>query len=564
MLKTLSIRNIALIRSLDLDFRAGFQVLTGETGAGKSILIDSIGLLTGARADRGMIRTGETEASVSGLFADLSPRAVSALAALDIAPDEGGELLIRRTLTADGKGRCKVNGELVTLSTLREIAKYLIDIHGQSDTMALYDADSYLRILDAFAAVSEQRTAYAEAYACYDAYRREMDEILRGEAERERSLEMLAYQIADIDAVSPRVGEEEELLEREARIRNRERIVRQASFVWRALKGAERMNVDALVERSIAALKSLSDAVPSLESAIADLTDCRYRLDDVAETAYALMSEDDEDPTEAADRIAERLTAFTRLKKKYGGTIEEVLAYREEAVKRQERLQNADGRLLELKDLLAEATARAVALADALHEKRAAAAAMLSGRVVETLVFLDMPKVTFRVVTEAVRTEDGAPVLSQTGYDRVDFLISANSGEDMQSLSSVASGGELARMMLALKSVENSLDETTTMIFDEIDTGVSGKTARKIGLKLLALSEHTQIFCVTHSAQIASLADEHLLIAKAETEGRTVTSVTRLDEAGRIAELSRILGGIHVTDAQRQAAIDMRRERAEL
>lgn len=564
MLKTLNIQNIALIREVELDFSRGFQVLTGETGAGKSILIDSIGLLTGTRADRGMIRTGETTASVAGLFCGLSDRALSALHEMDIVPDADGNLLIQRVFTLDGKGKCKVNGEIVTLGTLREISKYLIDIHGQSDTMALYDADTYIRILDAFAGVTEEMKAYSGAYSAYDAYRREMDEILRGEAERARTMEMLSFQIADIDAVSPKVGEDEELAERESRIKNRERVYRQSQFVWKALKGAERGNVVMLLERSVSAVESLLDALPSLESVVSELRDCRYRLDDVAEQMLDLTSDDEGDPVKVINETEERLAALTRLKKKYGPSIEEILAYRQNAAEKLEKLQNSDGRLLELKSLLRDATERATVAATALHEKRAIAAASLSNRVVETLVFLDMPKVSFRVDLAIMKNAAGEYELSPTGYDHVDFLISANSGEDMQSLSMVASGGELARMMLALKSVENSLDESTTMVFDEIDTGVSGKTARKIGLKLLELSRHTQIFCVTHSAQIASLADDHLLIAKSESDGRTVTSVTVLDEEGRIRELSRILGGIHVTEAQRQAAIDMRRERREL
>ena len=564
MLKTLHIRNIALIRELELDFRPGFQVLTGETGAGKSILIDSIALLTGTRADRGMIRTGESVASVSGLFGQLSQRSLSALEGMDIQPDADGNILIQRSFSTDGKGKCKVNGEIVTLGTLRDISKYLIDIHGQSDTMALYDADTYIRILDAFAGVGEDAGAYGEAYRAYDAYRREMDEILRGEAERARNIEMLTFQISDIDAVSPKIGEDEELAEREARIKNRERIYRQSQFVWRALKGGERGNVAMLLDRSVAAVESLLDALPSLESAVAELRDCQYRLDDIAEQMLDLTSDDEGDPAHIINETEERLTALSRLKKKYGPTIEEILAYRATAAEKLEKLQNSDGRLLELKDLLRDATERATALARILHDKRCAAGEVLSQRVVETLVFLDMPKVTFRVDVAPLQNAAGEYELTPTGYDRVDFLISANSGEYMQSLSMVASGGELARMMLALKSVENSLDESTAMIFDEIDTGVSGKTARKIGLKLLELSGHTQIFCVTHSAQIASLADDHLLIAKSEHEGRTVTSVTVLDEEGRIRELSRILGGIHVTEAQRQAAVDMRRERREL
>ena len=563
MLKTLHVQNIALIRELELDFLRGFQVLTGETGAGKSILIDSIALLTGVKADRTLIRTGEECATVSGLFGDFSPAVLSGLSEQDIHPDEEGNLLIQRYLYVDGRGKCKVNGAVVSLGVLRDISKYLIDIHGQSDTMALYDAATYIGILDRYASLAQISTAYREAYEIYDAYRREMEEIRRSMAERARTIEMLTYQIADIDAVAPKPGEDEELIERETRAKNHEKIYRQTTFAWKALKGAEKGNASLLMDRSAAALETLADVIPSLEGIVADLRDCQYRVEDLAEQIRDLASSDDRDPAEVINDIEERLTAFSRLKKKYGATVEEVLSYRAEAAKRLETLQNSDGRLLELRDLLRDATKKAVTLADELHEKRVAAAEELSRHVVETLVFLDMPKVVFRVEI-GTDTVNGAPVLTPTGYDRVDFLISANSGESLQSLSTVASGGELARMMLALKSVENSKEESTAMVFDEIDTGVSGKTARKIGMKLLELSRHTQIFCVTHSAQIASLADVHFLISKQEADGRTVTSVTSLDEEGRIRELSRILGGIHVTDAQRQAAIDMRREKTGL
>lgn len=563
MLKTLVIDNIALIRHLEMDFTGGFQVLTGETGAGKSILIESIGLLTGTKADKSMIRTGTESASVTGVFGGFSQTAEAALAAHDLALDPEGNLLVERSFSLDGKSKCKINGSIVTLGMLRDIAKYLIDIHGQTDTLALYDADTYIEILDRFAGLGEDLTTYRAAYETYESIRRETEEILKSEAERTRTMEMLAFQIADIDALSLKPGEDTALEEKEKIAKNYERISKQTGFAWRALKGGEKGNVSMLLDRSEAALKSICDAVPTLETVIEELRDCRYRLDDLAEQVHDLCP-GDEDPTEELNRIEERLTAIARLKRKYGGTVEEILAYRKDAKEKYARLENADSRLLELREALKDATAKALSLAEKLHEKRAQAAEHLSKKVVETLVFLDMPKVTFRVSIETPQASDGTYLLTPRGYDTVDFLISANSGEQMQSLSLVASGGELARMMLALKSVENAEDESTAMVFDEIDTGVSGKTARKIGMKLLELSRHTQIFCVTHSAQIASLADVHFLIAKHEEEGRTVTVVSTLDEDGRIRELSRILGGIHVTEAQIQAAVDMRREKAGL
>jgi DNA repair protein RecN (Recombination protein N) len=287
-------------------------------------------------------------------------------------------------------------------------------------------------------------------------------------------------------------------------------------------------------------------------------------LEDIAERIYELSESDEGDPTALLNKIEMRLDAISKLKKKYGATVEEILSYRAQAAEKAEQMQHADERMEELRTKVAEAYEKAEGLARSIHERRVTAARTLSMRVIDTLVFLDMPKVTFRVDVTENKDATGANMLSENGIDTVEFMISANSGENLHSLSKVASGGELARMMLALKSVENEQDNTTAMIFDEIDAGVSGKTARKIGLKLLELSRNTQIFCVTHSAQIASLADVHFLISKHEQNGRTETTVTSLDEEGRIRELSRVLGGIRVTDAQRQAAIDMRREKKEL
>ncbi len=553
-----------MIRELEMDFSTGFQVLTGETGAGKSILIDSIGLLCGAKADKTLIRTGEEYACVEGTFGAFSQQAVKNLAEMDLPVDEEGKLLVQRYLYADGRGKIKVNGVAVTLASLKAISKYLVDIHGQTDTLALYDSTTYIHVLDTFASLDTALSAYKAAFDTYESLRREMDEINRGEAERLRTIEMLAYQVADIDALSLKPGEDEALEEKEKRIKNHERIYRQTNFAWRALKGAEKGNAALLLDRSAAAIETLGDVIPDAEKLAAEIRDCLYRIEDIADRIYDISESDEGDPTSLINKIELRLDAISKLKKKYGGTVAEILAYRASAAQRLENMQNADERLEELRAKVKTAKVEADKLALTLHNTRVAAAQTLSERVVETLVFLDMPKVSFRVEIAENKDSDGEYILSSDGFDSVEFLISANSGEQMHSLSKVASGGELARMMLALKSVENEKDNSTAMIFDEIDAGVSGKTARKIGMKLLELSRRTQIFCVTHSAQIASLADVHFLIAKHESEGRTVTTVTSLDEDGRILELSRILGGIHVTDAQRQAAIDMRGERGKI
>ena len=564
MLLTLNIQNIALIKELEVDFSQGLTALTGQTGAGKSILIDSIGLLTGTKADKSFIRTGEESASVWGIFGDLSPAATEALALAEIAPDGEGHLLIERHITSDGKGKIKANGRPITLTALKEISKYLIDIHGQNDTLALYDSATYIQILDEYARLADKREEYARHYADYLGLRAQIDEISRSEQERVRTIEMLTYQLADIDALHLKSGEDEVLEEQEKRIKNHERIYKQADFAYRALKGAEKGNATMLLDRSAQALEGLADVVPEAEEWAKELRECMWRLEDIAERACDLAQQDDGDPTALIDKIESRLAAIAKLKKKYGSSVEEILAYREEIVARLERMQNADERLAQLKDELGEVTQRAVTVARELHAERIRAGEALAEQVIKTLVFLDMPKVTFSVSVLESRNEAGEYVLDARGFDTVDFLISANEGEQMHSLARVASGGELARMMLALKCVERSEDGSKAMIFDEIDTGVSGKTARKIGMKLLELSRTSQIFCVTHSAQIASLADVHYLIAKHEAEGRTVTTLSKLDRDGRIDELSRILGGIQVTEAQRRAALDMLSEKSEL
>ncbi len=561
MLQTLQIENIALIQKLEMDFSHGFHALTGETGAGKSILIDSIGLLLGAKADKTLIRTGESQAYVTGLFVDLSSHAIRGVEGAGYTVNEDGSLLIERVLSADGKTKVKINGSISTIAKLKEISKYLIDIHGQTDTLALYDTTNYIRVLDEFSHVDSLLVEYREIYTRYSQIVEEIQSITKSESERLRLVEMLTYQVEDIDAVAPKVGEDDALEEKERLIKNSERIFRQTSFAYRALKGGEKGNVLLLIERSQQALEQLQDVIPDVEGLILELKDCRYRIEDVAERAQDLAPHSEGNPTQLIDKIEHRLAAIAKLKKKYGATIEEILAYREGAKTRLDALQNAEDRLIELQEKKNQVRDEALQVADALHKIRLQCAKMLSDAVVENLVFLDMPKVSFQVSVTVDVDASGEVVLGHNGYDVAEFFISANQGEQLHSLSKVASGGELARIMLALKCVEQANENTASMIFDEIDAGVSGKTARKIGLKLLELSQHAQVLCVTHSAQIASLADVHWLIAKHESVGRTHTTIQSLDEEGRIVELSRVLGGIHVTEAQRQAAIDMRKEK---
>ena len=562
MLLSLHIENVAVIKNIDFDFTPGFMVLTGETGAGKSIVIDSINLLLGAKAERELIRHGESYAMISGLFGDLSDYTVEKLGEIGIGIGEDGTILVQRTIGADGKNKITFNGRSVSLAVLKSVMPYLVSIHGQSDTTSLVNSKNHLELIDVYAGCSELLAEYREAFSLYESARREKLELIKKAREGERIKEILEYQIKDIDSVGLHSGEEEELVEKKVKIKNSEKITKNSEFVFKALKGSERGSVSYLLDRSISALSQLSDVVPAFSEYSERLRDMLYQVDDISEEVYAILSEIDDDPTATLNEIESRLDKISKLKRKYGLTIDEVLAFRERAFAEYEALENSDEMIKQLSKKEREAYEKALGLADKLHEIRVDAAKSLETQVKETLEFLDMPKVVFFAsIKESF--EAGEKVLNKDGSDIVEFYISANRGAEPQPLSKIASGGEMSRIMLALKSVISDKDGIPTVIYDEIDAGVSGKTARKIGIKMLSLSKNTQLFCVTHSAQIASLGDIHFLISKSDVHGATETSVKVLDDDGRIAELSRILGGIDVTDSQRAAAKDMLNERSD-
>ena len=560
MLLSLHIENVAVIKNVDFDFTEGFMVLTGETGAGKSIVIDSINLLIGAKAERELIRHGESYAMVSGLFGDLSERTVGELNSLGISVDEDGTILVQRTVNSDGKNRIMINGRSVNLSLLKSVMPYLVSIHGQSDTATLLDAKKHIGIIDVYAGCTELLSEYREAYSSLEKIRREKNEIIKKAHEGERLKEILEYQIKDIDSANLHSGEEEELVEKKVKIKNSEKITKNSEFVFKALKGSERGSVSYLLDRSITALSQISDVVPAFAEYSERLRDMLYQVEDISEEVYATLAEIDEDPTETLNKIESRLDKISKLKRKYGLTVDEVLAFREKAYNDYQALENSDEMIRILSSKERAAYEKAVALADKLHALRIEAAKSLEDQVKETLEFLDMPKVVF-FASISEKFDAGRKLLNEDGSDRVEFFISANRGAEPQPLAKIASGGEMSRIMLALKSVIAGKDGIPTVIYDEIDAGVSGKTARKIGIKMLSLSKNTQLFCVTHSAQIASLADIHFLISKSDINGATETGVKKLDDEGRIVELSRILGGIDVTESQRAAARDMLNER---
>lgn len=562
MLLSLHIENIAVIKSVDFDFTEGFMVLTGETGAGKSIVIDSINLLLGGKGERELIRHGEPYAMVSGLFGELSSYTAEKLLELGIGVGEDGTILVQRTLGADGKNKITLNGRSISLAVLKNAMPYLVSIHGQSDTASLINAKNHLELIDVYAGCTELLEKYRASYGVLEDIRKEKSELIRKAREGERLKEILEYQIKDIDSASLHAGEEEELVDKKVKIKNSEKITKNSEFVFKALKGSERGSVSYLLDRSITALSQLSDVVPSFVEYSERLRDMLYQVEDVAEEVYAVLAEIDDDPTATLNDIESRLDKIGKLKRKYGFTVEEVLAFRDKAFAEYEALENSDEMIKKLSAKEKAAYDEALELANQLHDIRVSAAESLENKVKETLEFLDMPKVVFFAsINESFSA--GEKLLNKDGSDNVEFYISANRGAEPQPLSKIASGGEMSRIMLALKSVIADKDGIPTVIYDEIDAGVSGKTARKIGIKMLDLSKNTQLFCVTHSAQIASLGDMHFLISKSDVNGATETSVKELDYDGRVAELSRILGGIDVTDSQRAAARDMLSERAD-
>ncbi len=560
MLLSLHIENIAVIKSIDFEFTEGFVVLTGETGAGKSVVIDSINLLLGGKTERELIRTGADSAMVSGLFGDLSERIAEELSLLGITPEEDGTILVQRTLSATGQSRININGRAVSLAVLKDVAPRLVSVHGQSDTAYLMNSKNHIDLLDIFANTTALISEYRAAYERLEKIRADIRKIEETSAEGERMREILEYQIKDIDAAALKPGEEDELIDKKVKLKNSEKIIKNSEFVYKALRGSEKGSAAYLLDRSSTALAQIADVTPSFGEYSERLRDILYQIEDIAEDVYAMLSDIDSDPEETLNKIESRLDAISKLKRKYGLTIEDILAFRDKCATDLDLIENSDEHLYELKKEEREAYTSALLLADKLHEARTSTVGGLESKVKETLEFLDMPKVVFFAsIKESYK--NGEKVLTKDGYDTVEFYISANRGAEPQPLSKIASGGELSRIMLALKSVIADKDGVPTVIYDEIDAGVSGKTARKIGIKMLELSKSSQLFCVTHSAQIASLGDRHFLISKSDVNGATETAVEILDYDGRVAELSRILGGISVTDAQRAAAVDMLEEK---
>lgn len=551
MLASLHIENIAVIKSLDVDLSGGFTALTGETGAGKSIIIDSINLLTGGRASRELVRTGEHRAMVSGVFCELPNETLTILTELGFDTDENGEILLQRTLTDDGRTGSRVNGQSVTSAVYREIAQNLINIHGQNDSLQFLQKSSHLPLLDAFAENGELLLEYRRFFEEYKRISEHLRELEREDKDKFRLLEIYRFQLGEIDSVKLKKGEEEELEAQAKKLRNIEKISKQTSFAYRILYSSDKSaSASYLLDRAAASMLQICDVVPEAAELAERLKSYRYEIEDIAETIHDFGGDIDGDPTEKLNKIEGRLDSIAKLKRKYGETFEEIQRFREETAQKLDEIECSDDKIADYRRQLDAIRDEMEIRAAALTKSRRSAAESILDRISDVLVYLDMPKVRFDVSIKPTEP-------TQNGFDDVEFLISPNPGESLRPLAKIASGGELSRIMLAMKCALADRDSVGTLIFDEIDTGISGKTSRKVGIKLKSIARGVQVICVTHSAQVASVADNHFYISKSEQNGRTETSLTLLDNMGRIEEIARILGGINVTEVQRRAAAEM-------
>ena len=556
MLRILRIENIAVAREVELELGRGFSVLTGETGAGKSILIDGLTLVLGGRISKDMIRPGEKNASVTAIFSDVE-NILPELDGLGIHPDEEGEITVRRVFSEDGKSSTKINGKSASVSELRELSSLLVNINGQNDTHTALDQSTHIDLLDEYSELD--RSAYYGLYREYLDAVRNLKEIKESLRDRSMMTDILKYQIKEIDAAKLSDPEEEEKLEKlRIKLKDIEKISKYTGIVVRALSQSEKgVTAAYMLEKAQAALEQLGGVMENAQELAEKLESMRYEIIDIAEQASDLIDSDMQNPEEKLDHVEKRLSLISRLEKKYGADISEILSFREEAAKKLDALESGDLAVKEAEAALAKAYEAALAEAERLSGIRSENAKILSDQVGASLKYLDMPKARFEVKVSRDYSSDGKEILNPNGCDSVCFMFTANPGYPMKELSKVASGGELSRTVLAIKCALAGKQGVDTVIFDEIDTGVSGATSQKIGMKLRELSKHIQVICVTHSPQVASLADAHFFIHKSEKDGKAESFVRLLTDEERISEIARIIGGVTVTDKQIQAAREM-------
>lgn len=551
MLAQLFIQNIAVIEKASIDLEKGFTILTGETGAGKSIIIDAIHAVLGERTSKELVRTGASSASVSALFTGLDKETLALLDQLSIPKEEDGSVLIQRDIRLEGRSTCKINGAPVTVSMLKQLGPRLVTIHGQHESYELLSPEVHMTYLDSFGGLEGLLSEYQTAYHELRETQRQLEALQTDEGEKARLSDLLHYQIDEIEAANVREGEREELESQREIIRNSEKIA-EALELLRGLLSGDEENEGLLsgVSQASSEAERVSAYLPELEDASQKLREAGYLLEDV--DAILRNTAVDFNP-ELLESIEERLDLLYKLGLKYGGSEEKILAFLEDCRTRLHQIEFSDEERERLETRYEEEKKKAISLAKQLSEKRKTVSGQFIRQVKEELAFLNMPGIEFE--TEIQRVP-----LYAMGCDRIQFLVSANKGEPPKPMSKIASGGELSRIMLAIKTVLSGKDKVDTLIFDEVDTGISGAAANKVGQKLKQVSRDRQVLCITHLAQIAALADHHFLISKHVEGDRTFTQVKELDFEGRKREVARIIGGDSITQLQLEMAEEMLRK----
>ena len=558
MLELLHIENIAIIEAADIEFAPGFNALTGETGAGKSIVIDSLSAVLGQRTSRELIRTGAEKAFVSAAFSGMAPELTEELG---IQPEADGTLLLQREIQTDGKNVCRVNGRPVTVGQLRALGARLLNIHGQHDGQQLLDEEQHIVYLDSFGRLESLAITYAEKYKNFTDIRRQIGALQMDEAEKARRVDTLQYQIEELRRAKLKSGEEEELTARRGMLRNAEKFLGAVAGADYALNGDDSgggaLSALRQAQDALGGVRHLDDAFGQLYERLGEAYSEVY---DIAATVEDKRGELDVSPGEL-DRVESRMDLLYRLKKKYGATVEDMLDYQARCEAELAQIEDAGDTLARLEQALSKAEKGARQAAQALSDARKAAADRLTAQILTELQQLDMGKIRFAV-------DFAEKPLDSDGMDTVRFLMSANVGEELRPIHKIASGGELARIMLAMKNVLSEQDHVGTMVFDEVDTGVSGRAAQKVAEKMARISRRKQVLCVTHLPQLAAMADTHFSVEKGERGGRTYTEVRRLDREQRRRELARLTGGSHVSqtmlDGAEELLVQAEKFRAEL
>ena len=558
MLEHLHIKNVALIKESEISFGEGLNILTGETGAGKSMVIDSLQFALGGRAGNDFLRHGEKMASVEALFAVQSSALQEKLEENGIEPEEDGAVLITRTLSETGKSVCRVNGSTVTVSMLKEIAEDLIDIYGQHEHQSLLNPSKHIRLLDRFcgAGFGDAMEEYKASFSALKEIDKQLDALMGNESQREQRMDILSFQKDEMEAAAIKAGEEEDLLEQKKRLGSMEKLMRlTGESIALLYDGNDRMP---------SACDQLGDALSKLQEAaeydhtltpFADaLADAYAAVEDTARELKREADKQENDP-EALEQIEERLQIIYKLKRKYGGTVEAVLAFYDKVVEELDFLANSNEKVAELMAIREKEQKKLTAYAETLTARRKDTAEQVAEQIETALRDMEMKDARFHIQI------DEKSDWTADGKDKVEFLISANAGESLKPLAKIASGGEMSRVMLALKTVLVDADDIGTFIFDEIDTGVSGRTARKVGEKMRFLGGKRQILCITHLPQIAAMADSHFLIEKESDGEETTTKVTPLTEEGSVGEVARLMGGSDVTDTTLAAARELIQEK---